>query len=33
MDRLYRELLDEKAIRGAAVEPLEGRVENETVQI
>lgn len=33
MDRLYRELLDEKAIRGAAVEPLEGRVGNETVQI
>jgi glycosyltransferase involved in cell wall biosynthesis len=33
MEGLYRELIDEKAIRGGAAEHLEARVENETVNI
>lgn len=33
MDGLYRELLDEKAIRAGAVGPMEARVTNETVNI
>lgn len=33
VDGLYRELLDEKAIHGGAVEPIEARVKNETVNI
>ena len=33
MDGLYRELLDEKAIRGGAVEQIETRVKNEIVNI
>ena len=33
MDSLYRELLDEKAIRGGALDRIETRVKNETVNI
>ena len=33
MDGLYRELLNEKAIRGCAVDLIETRVKNETVNI
>jgi len=33
MDGLYRELLDEKAIGSGANEPMEARVNNETVNI
>ena len=33
VDGLYRELLDEKAIRGGAVEQIDARVRNETVNI
>jgi hypothetical protein len=33
MDGLYRELLEEKAIRGGAVDRIETRVKNETVNI
>jgi glycosyltransferase involved in cell wall biosynthesis len=33
MDGLYRELLNEKAIRSGAVEQMEARVNNETVNI
>jgi len=33
MDGLYRELLEEKAIRSGAVDPIETRVKNETVNI
>jgi len=33
MDQLYRQLLDEKGIRGIAIAPGKARSENETVKI